>query len=192
MPRINIHYINIPLYMAIGWLVFQYHGPLRWALDEVPRYSRDNIASPIERKLYKHAEAILKSSTKIDPARVLLDRSLSIDPNTEARFLLGKYYEKKGDNSKALQHYKHYLQIDPTVLITYVEIARILESQGKSEDARLILKQGFDYFDKYHRQFRPSLNPQVSDRYNDSAANVYKRYLRARRYLKARLSAYAH
>jgi tetratricopeptide (TPR) repeat protein len=192
LRRINIHHINIILYVIIIWLVVQYQDPLRWAMREIPRYSQDKIVSPIERKLYKQAESIIRTSKQIDPARELLERSLAIDPNTEARFLLGEYYDKKGKKAKALQHYKGYLEIDPTVLETYLRMAHILKKQNKPEEARQILEQGFDYFNKYSRQFKARENMHVDRRYNEDATNTYIYYLQAYNYLKVRLDAYAH
>jgi len=190
LPRINIYHLNIILFVIIAWHIVQYHDTLRWAMKEIPRYCQNRISSPIERKLYRQAKSILKESDIVDPAKALLDRSLAIDPNTEALFLLGEYYNKKGDIANALSHYNRYLEIDPTVVKTYLRIADILEKQNKSREAEKILEQGVNYFNKYAAQFKPHLNSQVSQRYNEAAQDVYNDYNDAHDTLKSLLTAY--
>ena len=191
LPRINIHHINILLYILIIWLVIQYKSPLHWAMREMPKYFKHKISSPVERKLYVRAKFILRKTKQIDSAKPLLEKSLAIDPNSEALFLMGEYYDKKREDDKALHHYKQYLEIDPSVATTYLRIARILEKQYKPEKARQVLNQGFVYFDKYSRKFKDRKNINVAQKYNDSARNVYIYYHQARNYFKARLDTHA-
>jgi len=190
LQPIKILHINILLYAVILWLVIQYHGPMRWAMQEIPKYQQSIIGSPIERSLYLQAMSSIKNSGYNYITKELLQKSLSIDPNTHARFYLGKYYKEHLDYDKALQHFKSYLAIDPTVVITYIEIVSIYEQQNKLNDAKQILQQGFEYFDKYSSRFKPSSNKDVEDKYNKAAEEVYIHYLKARSYFKNRLKAY--
>lgn len=186
---INLRRINLLLCALIVWIGVQWQSSLFWAAKVMPGYFQDSIASPIEITLYQEAEQLLRERNSADNVRQLLEHSLKIDPYTRARYLLGTYYRKKGQDAEALRHYLKYLSIDPTVADTYREIARIHTSRGETAAAEQILRQGLQYFAATCEHFKPQLNYWVEEPFNRKAVTVYQNCQKAQEELLRELDA---
>ena len=57
------------------------------------------------------------------------------EKNATAFFNLAFIYEEKGDRQRAKEYYQEVLKIDPTYYQAEVNLAIILEKEGKGQDA---------------------------------------------------------
>jgi tetratricopeptide (TPR) repeat protein len=174
LQHIDIHKVNIVLYVLIVALVVAYHDDLSWAVRKFPRYIRGTIDAPLERRLNVDAMKLLQADGDISPALPILEKSLSIDPHSEAVFWLGIYYFRGGDFDKALMQFARYRELDPAYVYTYLICARIYNVRKDPVNARRILREGMDFFSD-SREYEPRKDPGVPEKFNRKADNIYKR-----------------
>ena len=115
LRRINIHHINLLLYVVIVGVAVLYRRELRWAWEEFPVYLDGGISSPYETQWYREARKIIRNSGDISEAQALLEKSISIDPNTEAVYWLGEFFYQTQHYDLAMPLFTRYLEIDPTI-----------------------------------------------------------------------------
>ncbi len=178
--RIDVRHLNVGIYLTLGVIVLIYAPELGWAVRALPVYLRGDIPGPVERAMYQQA-AKLPAAEAIP----LLRRSIEIDPNTEAVLILAKKLEEAGQPEEAREHYERYIQIDPYAREAYVELAALLEKQGKREQAMHVLEQGARHFRSNFERFRPHEDPAAEARENDKARRVYAEYRESAQQLEA-------
>ena len=187
--RIRLRHVNALLFAVIALLTVVYARELRWAAAELPGYLEGVFSETPERQLYLEAERILREGRDIDRALPLLEKSLDIDPRGEAGFWLGLYHEMSGDGERALEAYTRYLQTDPVLLQTYLQMAGIHQRQGRSKDARDALQRGLSYFEANAEHYRPFVDRTASPDHNDKARQAYARYRTAINTLREALAS---
>lgn len=175
-PLIDLRWVNVLLCGLIGLCVVLWWTELHWAARQLPRYLQGRIGSPVERRLYTRARELVRSGRELDTARALLERSLAIDPHSDAVYWLGEYYWEVGEPDRALEQFRHYLEFDPTRVDAYLRAARILQGQGSEGEARALLERGLDYFVSQREKMVPRPDPEVATRYNRKAVEVYGYY----------------
>jgi tetratricopeptide (TPR) repeat protein len=175
-PAIDLRWVNVLLCGLIGLCAVLWWAELRWSARELPRYLQGRIGSPVERKLYTRARELVRSGRELDSARVLLERSLAIDPHSDAVYWLGEYYLAVGEPDRALEQFGRYLEFDPTRVDVYLHAARILEGQGRGSESRALLERGLHYFASYREKLEPRPDPEVATRYNRKALDLYGYY----------------
>jgi len=180
--RISLHQLNVVLYLALVGIVLACGPQLGWAVGALPVYLGGNIPSPVERSLYLAAAELPP-----DEARPLLERSLAIDPNTEAVHILARKLVEAGEPEQARSRYERYLEIDPFVREAYLELASLLEGQGKTAEATRVLERGVAQFRANVERFQPREDPSVEERYNAKARRIYAEYGESVRVLEAAL-----
>ena len=60
----------------------------------------------------------------------------------EGRFALGNLYATRGDSGGAIAEYKRAIEIDPTFLAAYANLADVYRARGADGDAEALLRQG--------------------------------------------------
>jgi Flp pilus assembly protein TadD len=60
----------------------------------------------------------------------------------EGRFGLGNLYASRGDSGGAIAEYKRAIEIDPTFLAAYANLADVYRARGADGDAEAVLRQG--------------------------------------------------
>ncbi|TFH50983.1 MAG: hypothetical protein E4H01_01085 [Lysobacterales bacterium] len=176
MRRISILHANAILYLLIACISLVYWPQLRWAAEHMPEYSRHGIAPLAEWSLYGRARKRLAEPWNLSVARDLLERSIAIDPNSEAVYGLGEYYFRVGQDEKALQQFRTYLAIDPTMVMAYLKMSAVFERRNQLPEARGILEHGLDYFSRNVEKYRPHHADDVPTQYNQKAVQVFSHY----------------
>ena len=176
LQRTSIWYVNTVLYLLIAFLSLVFWQQLRWAAEHLPMYYRSGIASPVERSLYNRARKRLQTPGDLPVARDLLERSISIDPYGEAVYGLGEYFFKSRQHDEALQQFRTYLEIDPTMVAAYLKMSAVFERRNQLPEAQQILERGLDYFSRNVERYRPHHADDVATQYNQKASNIFLHY----------------
>jgi tetratricopeptide (TPR) repeat protein len=166
-----------------------YRDELRWAADELPRYLEGRIGSPGERKLYRKAKRIIESGGDLNLAREMLQRSIDIDPTSEAVYWMGRCHLSADRDDEALVQFLRYIELDPTKTEAYVRAAAIRAGRGDPAGARAVLEQGVDYFSSHEERFVPRPDPEVGMKYNNKAIDVYRFYGKSIARLRRKIEA---
>jgi tetratricopeptide (TPR) repeat protein len=167
---------NVILYLLIACTLLVFWEPLRWAAELLPKYLSGLVPSPIERTLYDKAGKLIAQPWTPYIARGYLERSLVIDPYSEALFGLGQYYFKARDDDRALGHFRAYLEIDPAKLDAYLKIAAVHERNDRLARAKETIERALKYFQEIAEQYQPRTGSQSSTSYGQKAASIFARY----------------
>jgi tetratricopeptide (TPR) repeat protein len=172
--RIDIDRVNLVLCALIVVLSLAYHRELSWAARELPGFLRGKIDAPLERRLYMSASRILREKGDKSRALPLLEKSLNIDPYSEAVFWLGVYYFETGNLNGALTQFNRYREIDPAYVYSYLYCARIHKLRKENREVRRVLQEGCDALGDYEN-YVPHPDASVSDIYNEKAREHFLR-----------------
>jgi tetratricopeptide (TPR) repeat protein len=172
-PRIDLRALNVLLCGLIGLCVVVWWSELHWAARELPRFLQGRIGSPVERKLFLRAKKLIQAGRDLDTARALLDRSMDIDPYSDAVYWMGECLLAVGEMNGALESFRRYLEFDPTRVDAYLRVSEILEDQGRGAEARDVLKRGLRYFESARASLEPRPDPEVEMKYNRKALDLY-------------------
>ena len=178
--------LNAALYGALGLLIGVYHAELGWAARAFPTAFFGGFAPLREITLFNRAAENLEAGGDMVRTRDLLRQSLAIDPNSIAWVVLGESYRIEGDDEQALEHFQHYLELDPDYLFPYLRLAEIYAEQGRDEERRSILDRGVTHFSQQLARHRPHYDQTVEARYNQRARADYQYYQNALRALRLR------
>jgi tetratricopeptide (TPR) repeat protein len=173
---IDLRWVNVLLCGLIGLCAVLWWSELHWAAHQLPRYLQGRIGSPVERELYWRAKGLIQSGRDLDTARALLERSIAIDPNSDAVYWLGESFLAVGEVNRALEQFQRYLSFDPTRVDAYLRTAGILEDQGFRRESREVLERGLEYFVSHYDKIEPRPNPEVATKYNRKALGLYAYY----------------
>jgi tetratricopeptide (TPR) repeat protein len=179
------------VWLAVVVLAVRYGPELRWAADALPDYLQDSIGAPVERALYRAAAERVSDDRDLEEARLRLERSIAIDPYSEAVYWLGECDLRLGRVDDALEHFRRYVEIDPTELDAWRRIARIHERRGRTDDAVATLERARDVFERAAAEAEPHPDPTVEDRFNEKAVEVHSELVLARRWIASELERLA-
>lgn len=73
------------------------------------------------------------------------DKANAVSPQSSTYFYLGNTYEKLGRIDDAVASYRKAIAIDPTYLIHYQALSRILIARNEHEDNLKLIRQAVDY-----------------------------------------------
>ncbi len=179
LPVTRTKWLSLALLIAVLTTGAFFNNELHWAAVQLPQYINGTIPPPLERVQLSHARKLLYSGFQLDYARELLQASRSIDPYTDATFLLAESYRLQGDTQKATTLYATHLRFDET----HVEARRMLVEAyiklGKRDQALTVSQVGVAVFTKRVDQFRPMTDDQVDTGFNRKAIRVYANYVKA-------------
>ncbi|NLI76289.1 MAG: tetratricopeptide repeat protein [Candidatus Riflebacteria bacterium] len=161
--RIDLATLAVAVWAAVVLLGIFWWRPLAWSARALPGYLAGELDRPEELALADEAEELLAEVEGPPPARVraLLERSLSIDPLSRARFLLGEYHFRAGDPARAAACYQEFLAVDPNEVTPYLRLAAILEAQGRPTEAEAVLRRGIAWFARAREDWRPWPDPSA-------------------------------
>ncbi len=170
---ISLGRVNVVLYALIACVGFLYWRELLWAARELPGYLAGNIKSTPERLLCVGAAGMIQEGTNLVVARAMLEKSLAIDPTSEALYWLAEcsYLDKRYDD--ALRQFEAFIEVDPMVPEAYLTVAELLVMQKQPERARQILRRGVAYLGRAAELHRPRLDKSVRPKYNLKASAAY-------------------
>lgn len=174
--RIDLRWVNLLLLLTLLALGLHYREPLRWAVGELPLYLQGKISSPVERQLYVDARRLIEAGTDLPVAREMLERSIAIDPNSDAIYWMAEYHRAQGEHRAALEFYQRYLAFDPTRVDAYLRCAELLSQAGEIPQARRLLSDGARYFAAEAPRLEPRLDPTVAMRFNEKAMRLFGYY----------------
>jgi tetratricopeptide (TPR) repeat protein len=187
--RIDVRHVNLVLLVALVACVALFRDDLRWAAAELPRYLRGSIGRPVERGLCFRASKLIREGRDLERAREMLERSLAIDPHTDAVYWLAEYDLARDEPARALELLQSYLELDPTRVEAHLKAAELLRADGRDEEARELLERGLEYFVAMRPQLEPRPDPGVPMRFNDKAIGLYAYCGSAVERLRAALTA---
>ncbi|GJQ60342.1 MAG: hypothetical protein SCALA701_31430 [Candidatus Scalindua sp.] len=176
LRRINLVDLNILLYITIVIMAIYYREALTWAMRSLPKYFEGEIEGPRESSLSDKAEHYLGKNKKLKLAKELLDKSIQIDPNSKARYLLGEYYFLEEDYGSSLKELTEYIKIDSTNCDAYLKLALIYKKLGDQKQAISILRQGIHENHENVVKYKPHIDSRVKGKYNQKSQEVYEIY----------------
>ena len=185
MRRIRLAHANLALYGVLALVLVVYRVELTWAAREFPFFAAGGFARPLEISLFTRALHNMRARGDAERTRALLERSVAIDPISQASVVLGEHYLGEGDRDRALELLRRYLEDDPSSLPAYLLAAQIYRGQGREEERRELLEGGVAYFTRYAPKYRPRTDETVERRFNQKAERVYRYYQTALRRLGA-------
>jgi len=185
LRRIDLRWVNLLLLLILLALSLRYRDALSWAAGELPLYLQGKISSPVERQLYVRARRLIESGEDLSRAREMLERSITIDPNSDAIYWMAEYHRRQGETEAALDHYRRYLAFDPTRVDAYLHCAELLRSTGETAQARQVLSDGAAYFADEAPRLKPQPDPSVDMRFNQKAIQLSVYYRDAAERLSA-------
>ncbi|MHC9538034.1 MAG: tetratricopeptide repeat protein [Vulcanimicrobiota bacterium] len=186
LQRIDISRVNMVLFGVLICIVIAFHNPLWWAIQQLPRYLRGQIDTPLEMRQCNEASAMLRNGVDASKALPLLRRSAAVDPNSEALFWLGECYWRKGEPDTAIPFFTRYREINPLDGATCLRLAKLYEDRGDIGKARRVLIEGLESLD-CRRDYEPCIDGTVDDRYNRKAGETFKDLVRSSALLEREL-----
>ena len=170
---ISLGRVNVVLYALIACVGILYWRELRWAARELPEYVTGKIKSTPERLLCVGAAGMIQEGTNLVVARAMLEKSLAIDPTSEALYWLAEcsYQEKRYD--EALRQFEAFIEIDPLVPEAYLTMAELLVLKQQPDRARQVLQRGVAYLNRQAELYRPRPDKSVRAKYNLKASATY-------------------
>jgi tetratricopeptide (TPR) repeat protein len=171
-----LRWVNVLLCGAIALCATLWWSELSWAARELPRYLQGRIGGPAERRLSVQGKRLIQAGGDLDTARGLLQRSIAIDPHSDAVYWLGECLLATGDADGALERFQQYIEFDPTRASAYLQAAHILRDRGHPERAHALLERGLRYFVSHRAKLQPRPDPEVSMKFNRKALEVHAYY----------------
>jgi tetratricopeptide (TPR) repeat protein len=172
--RIDLAAVNLALYLLLLLLIGLFHRQLGWAAGQVGSYLGGALPYPAEQELALRGRDLLDRDEPT-AARELLERSLAIDPYSEAGYWLGLSFFEQGDLDRALELFTSYLAIDPTRLDAYLKVSAIHERRGDPPAAQRILGSGLTFFENQAAQLLPRPDPDQPAHHNAKALQAHER-----------------
>ena len=162
-------YANVIVYLAIVVLLFLFFAEIKWAQRNLRAYLFTGEFDPTADKLLVR-KVIRERDAKT--TQKLLEQALDIDPYSPARLVLGKYYLSRGQAENMLAQYQRYRSIDPSVVSVYEELASVLLRQNRQQEARELVNEGIEYFQRRIELYEPHRDSTVNHAFNDKAFGI--------------------
>jgi predicted Zn-dependent protease len=177
---------NAVVYIALAALVGTHAGALCWAARALPLTLVGRFPPLRERELARRAQQLLDAGAEPERVRAVLDEATRIDPLSFLP-LEAEVERRAGHPERATQLYRRALEVDPSQLVAYLQLAALLEAQGQPEQAAALLRGGIAWFGREIELQRPRPDPSVAQAFNERAERVQAQYLQSIRALRGEL-----
>ena len=163
--------------------------PLGYALTELPGYLAGRIQfAPPELDAVSDGRTALIAGD-LARARASFERSMAIDPNTEAAYLLALTLYRLGEFESAIRWLDHSLSRDQLRAIAWLGRAQLALDRGRTALARQILERGLQHFQQALPHYQVVPDRSVGERYNRRAETVVNEIEIGIALLRSRLAA---
>jgi Tfp pilus assembly protein PilF len=99
------------------------------------QYRIATAISPLSTHAHNVYGEFLFDSERVEDARIEFERSIGVDPTTDAYDRLGDIYQVLEDRARAEQEFRHALDMNTFDTHAHFGLGQILESAGKRDDA---------------------------------------------------------
>ncbi|ANM28907.1 hypothetical protein ABI59_03735 [Acidobacteria bacterium Mor1] len=178
--------MNIALFALIAVIGILYSKDLAWGAQAIAEYRKGQSPPLVESLLRSEAYELMLADGDPKTVESLLLRSLEIEPNTNARYLLGLVYQSQGRLEEAYRAYDQYRRIDALHLDSWLRMEELLLAAGRLEERAELLDQGIALFERAAVQFEPRPDPDVAQEFNAKALGVAAKLKRGLNTLRAR------
>ena len=114
----------------------------------------------------------------VTEAKVLLDKSLAINPNDAvAHFNYAKIEEDSGDTDAAISHYESAIQNDPQYLDTYMPLGDLYYDKGYPEKATSMYRQAIELKPDLEKYFFEQGEWHLKNKMFDGAVKNFEKYI---------------
>lgn len=165
------------VYALLFVLVVGNYHELTWAWSEMRGYRRGEISTTVEWEQFESGRELLGRGAP-NAALWYLERSVEIDPTTEAVFYLGEARLRVGRVDAALEAYESYRRLNPRHGRVCERIAAIQRERGDVAAARSVLSACVARLRRAVELYQPRHDTSVHGRYNKKAAKVHRTLIR--------------
>jgi tetratricopeptide (TPR) repeat protein len=100
--------------------------------------------SPLSTRAHNAYGEFLFDSERLDDARIEFERSIAVDPTTDAFNRLGDIYQLSQDRLRAEQAFRRAIALDPFNSHAHFGLGQLLEATGKPDDALHEFESGLE------------------------------------------------
>jgi Tfp pilus assembly protein PilF len=100
--------------------------------------------SPLSTRAHNAYGEFLFDSERLDDARIEFERSVDVDPTTDAYNRLGDMYQLSQDRLRAEQAFRRAISLDPFNSHAHFGLGQLLEAAGKPDDALHEFESGLE------------------------------------------------
>jgi len=100
--------------------------------------------SPLSTRAHNAYGEFLFDSERLDDARIEFERSVAVDPTTDAYNRLGDIYQLSQDRLRAEQAFRRAIALDPFNSHAHFGLGQLLEATGKPDDALHEFESGLE------------------------------------------------
>ena len=126
----------------------------------------------------------LKKKQKVDHSKKLIERSIEINPYSNAQLLLGVCHLAQGNIDKMIEACQEYLQIEPSSISGYTQMIMALQHKKDFAAIDQLLVEGIEHFRRQITLYQPRHDPDVSESANLKAVKIYHEQRQALKYLE--------
>jgi len=165
--------INILILLIAVLLLVTFNDQLEWSKRNIFLYMDNDIPASDDRRAYSFAAHAVKQGNATLEHRKMLEEAIVIDPNSEATMWLGVYYVSVKDDEKGLKYLLEFMRRDPSHPRVAYHAARILNKQGKQEEALAVLNKCISYLEQRVKTHESQEDYTADNMYNKKAVDYY-------------------
>lgn len=170
---------NLVVYGLLLGLVGLYRADISWGTKSFQAYraveGEAEFQMTADQARLSQAESALKEG-RFEQAIALADESLEIEPYSKGWLLKAVASRQLGRDDDAMRFYTRYVEIDPSLVEPYLDIARIHFRRNEFDQAAEILNRGASEFRSRLTTYQPQLDATAADRENRKAIEIYESY----------------
>ena len=168
------------VYCAIAIVFLVFSTDIIWGGGALNSYLLNKPLQPSADSIcIKMAGENLKKKQKLEHSKQLLEKAIKIDPYSNAWLLLGICHIAQNDTDKMIETYQRYLAINPSSEGAYTQLIRVFSREKKYDQADKLLDTGIDQFQKRSKLYKPHVDKDVKQEYNNKALRIYQESLQA-------------
>ena len=143
----KLFYANILVYGAIAVIFFVFSEDIVWGKRTLESYLLGkSFQQSLDNLLVEEATENLKKKQKVDHSKKLIERSIEINPYSNAQLLLGVCHLAQGNIDKMIEACQEYLQIEPSSISGYTQMIMALQHKKDFAAIDQLLVEGIEHF----------------------------------------------